>query len=638
MYGYTQLLNRQIRVAILHHGKFDDEISVSFEVVKLAQDMPFQYEALSYVWGTEKSEEKVQVCGYATGEIAMTKNLEIAIRHLRCVDKDRAMWIDAICIDQSNNVEKGPQVAMMGDVYRFAHRVVVWLGPSGDESDRAMKAVEHIGSNVDFDWRTFELKPLPTSQEPELADQKITLPNDEADLRSIYHLFCRPWFERLWIRQEILLANPKAIVICGTTGVLWSAFRTGMACIFYNRRRPFEFTQALRDRLEALRGFVFHSVDGLHLRSLRSATWGAKCADPRDRIYGILSILKESYNSLGIQPDYTKTVSEVYQDTLLRYFRSSNNLCLLSECQFNPDSGLPSWVPDWSVMKRKPLGNRNAYASGPLKASWKDKAPGVIQISAVYAARISRIRKSEITLATDLKIVSEYLSLLASPELLAKIYLVDGTYLDAFVRTLCLDNFHENYEPPSGSRPKFYDCKTFFLGNALTASYEGLDESHGSIRKFLLYARENLAGGNIFETVEGHIGLAPSGAKANDEIWVVLGCNSPMIMRPTGSDDTFSLISGCYTCGVNNAEAVLGSLPESTYRLEKWDEELQIWTLAFMDHATGISSLIDPRVSQLGVDTTEYLRETSQGMDAALEMSPETLKRHGVTVRNIDLV
>lgn len=69
------------------------------------------------------------------------------------------MWIDAICIDQDNVLQKGPQVAMMGMLYARAAGVVVWLGPAADESDRAMGLVQSWGSQVSYSVETGHLQP-----------------------------------------------------------------------------------------------------------------------------------------------------------------------------------------------------------------------------------------------------------------------------------------------------------------------------------------------------------------------------------------------------------------------------------------------------------------------------------------------
>lgn len=41
-------------------------------------------------------------------------------------------WIDAICINQKDKMEKSKQVRLMESIYRSANRVIVWLGESDD--------------------------------------------------------------------------------------------------------------------------------------------------------------------------------------------------------------------------------------------------------------------------------------------------------------------------------------------------------------------------------------------------------------------------------------------------------------------------------------------------------------------------
>lgn len=62
------------------------------------------------------------------------------MRALRKTDETVTLWIDSICIDQSNLAEKSMQVALMGQIYSLASSVMVWLG----EWDHAM--VEAVGS------------------------------------------------------------------------------------------------------------------------------------------------------------------------------------------------------------------------------------------------------------------------------------------------------------------------------------------------------------------------------------------------------------------------------------------------------------------------------------------------------------
>lgn len=58
----------------------------------------------------------------------ITSNLLQALHTIRYEQTSRVLWMDAICINQSDTTEKGHQVALMGRIYRDTQRVVVCLG------------------------------------------------------------------------------------------------------------------------------------------------------------------------------------------------------------------------------------------------------------------------------------------------------------------------------------------------------------------------------------------------------------------------------------------------------------------------------------------------------------------------------
>src|SRR5436309_10793688 len=70
------------------------------------------YEALSYVWGTSTRDYCVHLSG---SRFEIRENLYSALIQLRKTDQERILWIDALCINQANDVEKARQVAMMGE-------------------------------------------------------------------------------------------------------------------------------------------------------------------------------------------------------------------------------------------------------------------------------------------------------------------------------------------------------------------------------------------------------------------------------------------------------------------------------------------------------------------------------------------
>lgn len=85
------------------------------------------YRCLSYVWGAAGNEETIMLNGKT---FRCCKNLADFLKaaSLQYGLTSKALWIDAICIDQQNDIERSQQVAYMGDVYSKANEVLVWLG------------------------------------------------------------------------------------------------------------------------------------------------------------------------------------------------------------------------------------------------------------------------------------------------------------------------------------------------------------------------------------------------------------------------------------------------------------------------------------------------------------------------------
>jgi hypothetical protein len=115
----------QIRILILHPPAPENPEDLSGELVTVnIEDEPV-YEALSYCWGDPDNSESLQL---PEGQLSMTANLAAGLRQLRFLDRNRRLWVDAICINQKDNDEKGLQVALMAQVFRNAECVLVWLG------------------------------------------------------------------------------------------------------------------------------------------------------------------------------------------------------------------------------------------------------------------------------------------------------------------------------------------------------------------------------------------------------------------------------------------------------------------------------------------------------------------------------
>jgi len=131
----TRPESRNAGVDIPVQGHLD--IHCTFDLACL--DETPEYEALSYVWGDDTTRFRVAV---DNSPFFVTPNLYSALRHLRLKDRDRVLWIDALCINQADEAERTHQVSCIGDIYREASSVIVWLGEESASSEIAMDFLE----------------------------------------------------------------------------------------------------------------------------------------------------------------------------------------------------------------------------------------------------------------------------------------------------------------------------------------------------------------------------------------------------------------------------------------------------------------------------------------------------------------
>jgi hypothetical protein len=98
------------------------------------------YTALSYTWDGQTPSCEIQCDGCV---MLITPNCVAAIRHLRSATEIHVLWIDSICIDQSEEavVERNGQVALMGEIYMSAAMVVIWLGQGNERVEAAIREV-----------------------------------------------------------------------------------------------------------------------------------------------------------------------------------------------------------------------------------------------------------------------------------------------------------------------------------------------------------------------------------------------------------------------------------------------------------------------------------------------------------------
>ncbi|CAG8979032.1 hypothetical protein HYALB_00011602 [Hymenoscyphus albidus] len=371
-YQYTSLRGSdEFRLLGISPGKFNDPLRGKVISTRISGFRP-AYEALSYTWADEignGERTKRFLCG-KKGVIMITTSCDAAMRRLRLPDKMRWMWIDAICIDQSSDAERSYQVSMMHKIYTSAKGVVVYTGeetagvitlfdwvngldtrelriPSRWDVDNAMGSV---ATGIWIYWNAAKDKLLSLTR----ARNKRKINVSEQELIQLAtEYFSRRWFTRVWVLQEVTLPDIRhTTIICGSLST--PAIRALHLLTLLKDASPSS------PSINLIRIFVLlrHPINQgtSHLLDLLIETRARQCSDPRDKIFGILSIAKylDGNRFPELEADYGMSVVEVYTYYSSFFVRHHGLGFFLSLVRRKSGmEGLPFWAVDWTL----PWGN-----------------------------------------------------------------------------------------------------------------------------------------------------------------------------------------------------------------------------------------------------------------------------------------
>jgi hypothetical protein len=594
-YQYLPLSSKanSIRIITLLPVSASDsnEIRILLDTIQIQRGNESQYEALSYTWGS--AEDPVAIYVGASGDqiISVTQNLASALQYLRHETEERHLWVDAVCIDQKNLQERSEQVLKMADVYQIAKRAVVWLGAGNEETIKGTEIIRQLASKLEVDWDLMTMKPSAQARQSDdlsWADRTIRFPYTKEDFDAIHSILSCPWFERLWIRQEIWLTSENAVLLCGRQTLSWTDFRNAVFCLGQKRSAHEEHIKHIRNRIE----LIFPLCDNVGftpISTLLRNGQAAKCSDPRDRVFGILSMIDESEKIIDIQPDYTKSTAEVYQDVALRFIDKIQTLALLDSCNLDGKQlGMPTWVPNWNASAE---GLTTAHlASGYSSFEAVYLHPGILEVGGVQVATIKEAcfaNLGKYTLESVVSAIREF----APVDLEAK-YPTGCTVFDGYCYALCCDSFSANFLPPREVRPKLKLAKTA-LRQFLDPSAPIDKLAPGELR-YVDYVWPYLRDNRFITTLEGYMGFGSSAAKPGDIVCALLGFNELMLLRPE-EDGKYEVVGPAFLHGLMNCEGLLGPLPAPYEAVVTFAAALQEYWYGFVNRETEEFQSEDPR-------------------------------------------
>lgn len=350
---------RDIRLLIIHPGEPEDNISCALGTENL--DETPSYFALSYCWGGPQKSKEIKCNGVT---LKVTENLVSAMKRLRSTYSLQAFWIDAICINQDDLVERARQVQIMCDIYRSADNVIVYIGEDTEGLGRAMELFQKLHEKSQ--------DPMSNTNTAGMIRDSLPRSSEEVWYR-LHDFFNRPWFSRIWVIQEVAVASVDPVVLCGSFTLSWSAVAKVARFL-----RETALTAAMQPRSPSGNAIMIQQFKEMpqSLGLLLTTSFHFESSDPRDMVFAFYGIVhpedRQVFGSPYFEVSYEKSVKDVYRDVMMGCISHYGSMDVMfrgsSPLYRGKTDGLPSWVPDWAI---PPIHQTVPLASGSFLTGYK---------------------------------------------------------------------------------------------------------------------------------------------------------------------------------------------------------------------------------------------------------------------------
>jgi hypothetical protein len=372
----------------------------------------------------------------------------------------------------------------------------------------------------------------------------------ESHWQALDKLLARPWWGRTWIVQEVWSAS-DAVLQCGATTIKWKTFQKAM-----------DYSEAWDDMGDSVKGTKRESqwemlrrrytlaihltkarVNGSTLSSLLWNTWDRASTDPRDKVFAMLALVGETDN-ISMAPDYGKSMVQVYREVARDIMvRQGQMDILLAASGVDGNDSLPSWVPDWrcEANAKKPtlLVNRHLmmklFCSGSMDMVVLQghgyRAAGNSEAIASFSDDLSMLTVLGMKLDSIAEVCKADIAELADDDFISQCFefVLRSKFVSSKIR-----------RKESGKREHVIDAQdSSILLMTLAGGSEIEKEKWTSTMRNIMRQRR------LFITRHGHIGIGPVDAQPSDMVFIISGCNFPIVLRPR--EDKFAVVGEAYS-------------------------------------------------------------------------------------------
>lgn len=579
MYTYGQLdrYRKEVRILLLAPGSGTGILECKLKHVFLDQSPPPLYETISYVCGEPQIRSAIKLHGTETQVLASS---EVALRRMRLPTKERALWIDAICINQEDTDERNHQVGMMYAIYTTTFRNLIWLGEDDGHTAKAISSMKKILNDIEAATQgSVKLRDLLWDTYGQRQYSRTALPFD-FDASSLVQFFRSPWFFRLWIVQEASLA-PCSVCHRGEFEIPLAHILRAASWIRYNWlslpeltfQEGIPYAAAIFDSADRECGFFHHFHGRQSMSDLLDNLTEFQAWDPRDHVFAILGLWQKHLGSaelpFALKPDYTRETHVVFRDVPRFAIREARNLLPLAGDR-GPRKGQecdrwPSWVPrldckaDRVNEAPRLLSLFRADNGVPMSLYEVASKPDALHLSGLIVDEVTSVVPA-IQLGTTLSKVqasmlemelSHVSSWVESPE--------GGSEAKVALVLLAGVNARKTRVNTSEALRGYQAYKNYLADHKAFPPYErDLEKAATETEKYAAQFQEALANAAfhraVFHTKFGHIGLCPESTQIGDFVAILYGSRWPGVLR--FYEGEFSLVGMSYVYGIMDGEAV----------------------------------------------------------------------------------
>ncbi|KAF2170654.1 hypothetical protein M409DRAFT_19469 [Zasmidium cellare ATCC 36951] len=372
---------------------FIDDTGTNCTLEKVYLNDAPPYACLSYAWqdGQTLSTPVAQSTIMINGQLKSTRpNLQDALAHLGPIARSNGhrFWVDALCINQDDLVERAEQVKIMKHIYEHAETVMAWIGPANADTELALGVMQAVSN---FTHELFNRNTQRTALhlwQAAISRQPFFQNRPKSDVlvgwAEMVQMFKALYWGRTWVQQEITGNN--AVFYCGPWSFTWKelhAFNEFHGTYGGLRDMPDKYMLMISGGVNV--GSPFFDLHVAEKNRTTSSTSLAKkqklmalirelrlthCSDARDKVFAALphaTDVDQVHAKDLLAVDYSKSVRDTFLN-VARYYLEHGDLEILGYVGANchdhdcrpprgaEESPLPSWVPDWRIPYRiRPL-------------------------------------------------------------------------------------------------------------------------------------------------------------------------------------------------------------------------------------------------------------------------------------------